>query len=111
MDAVKEITQWTDGSQCNHTYLLNGDKMVAYIARGTTKPFYFKNPIVISRSGRKFEKLQVNPFTVPAVPQTLKQVAGSNGNVYYIDTETNTCTCPGYTFRGACKHTKELQHA
>jgi hypothetical protein len=108
MDAVKEITIWTDGSSCNHTYLLNGDKMVAYIKNGGTEPFYFSKPITISRSGRKFEKLSVNPFEVPKLESSIKEVAGSKGNVYYVDTETNTCTCPGYTFRGACKHVKEL---
>jgi uncharacterized Zn finger protein len=25
-----------------------------------------------------------------------------------VDTLEGTCTCPGYTFRGACKHVKEL---
>ena len=108
MDAVKETTVWTDGSSCNHTYLLNGDKMVAYIKNGASEPFYFSKPITISRSGRKFEKLSVNPFEVPKLESSIKEVAGSKGNVYYVDTETNTCTCPGYTYRGDCKHVKEL---
>ena len=108
MDAVKEITVWTDGSSCNHTYLLNGDKMVAYIKQGGSEPFYFSKPITISRSGRKFEKLTPNPFEVPKLASSIKEVAGSKGAVYYVDTETNTCTCPGYTYRGDCKHVKEL---
>jgi hypothetical protein len=120
MDAVKETTVWTDGSNCNHTYLLNGDKMVAYIKQGSSEPFYFSKPIAISRSGRKFEKLKDNPFNdwakllkahidVEPTPTYIKKVAGSKpGVTYEVNTDENTCSCPGYTFRGACKHIKEL---
>jgi hypothetical protein len=120
MDAVKETTVWTDGSNCNHTYLLNGDKMVAYIKQGSSEPFYFSKPITISRSGRKFEKLKDNPFNdwakllkahidVEPTPAYIKKVAGSKpGVTYEVNTDENTCSCPGYTFRGACKHIKEL---
>ena len=46
MEALKEVTVWEDSTtQCNHTYLLDGDKMLAYIKNGETTPFYFKNPI------------------------------------------------------------------
>jgi uncharacterized Zn finger protein len=45
----------------------------------------------------------------PAKDPDVVEVAGSKpGVVYLVNTVTNTCTCPGYTFRGACKHTKEL---
>jgi hypothetical protein len=119
MDAVKETTVWTDGSNCNHTYLLNGDKMVAYIKQGSSEPFYFSKPITISRSGRKFEKLKDNPFNdwakllkahidVEPTPAYIKKVAGSKpGVTYEVNTDENTCSCPGYTFRGKCKHIEE----
>lgn len=116
MEAVKETTVWADGkSAVNHTYLLDGDKMVAYIRYGTTEPFYFKQPIKgFSRSGRKFEKLTTNPFkvNVEETPAYIKKVAGSKPGVFYtVNTDENTCTCPGYTFRGTCKHVKELETA
>jgi len=111
MQAYKEITVWDDPTP-NHIYLLDGDKMVAYIKQGTTEPFYFKKPIVISRSGRKFEELKKNPFTVDIpVESFIIKVQGSKGQTYSVNTEEHTCTCPGFTFRGDCKHVKELELA
>ena len=108
MEALKEVTVWEDEAfaQCNHTYLLEGNKMLAYIKAGGTNPVYFKTPIDISRSRRKFEKLKVNPFEVK-LPSAVVEVAGSKGAVYYVNTNDKTCTCPGFTFRGKCKHTEE----
>lgn len=110
MEAVKEITVWADGSTSNHTYLLDGDKMVAYIPFGKTVQTTFKNPIRISKSGRKFEKLKVSPFKQvdSDVNPAIIQVQGSKGETYTVNTEEHTCSCPGFTFRGTCKHIKEL---
>jgi hypothetical protein len=115
MQAYKETTVWDDGNTAiNHTYLLNGDQMVAYIRVGTTVPFYFKNPIRISKSGRKFEVVEPNPFdNIPSVVvqqelSNTREIDGSKGAKYIVDLDAKTCTCPGYTYRGTCKHTKEL---
>jgi hypothetical protein len=107
MQAVKEVTKWEGSQQPNHVYLLDGDKMVAYIKFGIGDPFYFKKPIRIDKRGRKFEAMKSNPFTVE-VKSDLIEISGSKGNVYYVDKEAKTCTCAGFTFRGSCKHTKEL---
>jgi hypothetical protein len=117
MQAYKEITVWDDGNTAiNHTYLLNGDQMIAYIRVGTTVPFYFKNPIRISKSGRKFELVEPNPFAfLPqvVVAQTtsdnIVEIDGSKGAKYILDKSEKTCTCPGFTYRGTCKHVKELE--
>lgn len=109
--AYLETTVWADSAGVNHTYLLEGDRMIAYIRHGTTEPFYFKNPITISKSGRKFKLVEPNPFDqVFPVEQDadVKEIAGSKGAVYYLNVRDKTCTCPGYTFRGTCKHVKEL---
>ena len=119
MQAFKEITVWDDGAtNINHTYLLDGDKMVAYIRIGTTVPFYFKNPIRIDKRGRKFELVDPNPFAfLPqvVVEQTTSdnvvEIEGSKGARYILDKVLCTCTCPGFTYRGTCKHVKELETA
>jgi len=115
--AFRETTTWADSpSTINHTYLLEGDVMIAYMRSQTAVPFYFKKPIRISRSGRKFQLVEPNPFdhlAVPVVAQTneILEVEGSKGARYYVNLDTKTCTCPGYTYRGTCKHVKELDTA
>jgi hypothetical protein len=115
--AYKETTAWADGSGAaiNHTYLLSGDSMIAYMRVGSSVPFVFKAPIRISRSGRKFELVEPNPFDViptVVVQQTVsantREIEGSSGARYILDLDSRTCTCPGYTYRGTCKHTKAL---
>ena len=104
MLAIKETT---GGLFPAHTYLLDGTTLVAYIKVGDTKPFYFKNGIKgFSKSGRKFEELKKNPFKVE-VKSSLKEVIGSKGEKYFVDEEAKTCTCPGFTFRGKCKHVEQ----
>lgn len=108
--AYRETTVWVDNtSQINHTYWLEGDHMAAYIPHGTGQPVWFKTPIRISRSGRKFEPVSdhlfVDSVSVTA-PSTTIQVRGSRGDWYTVDQDLNTCTCPGYTYRGTCKHVK-----
>jgi hypothetical protein len=113
MQAYKEITVWDDGNtNINHTYLLDSDKMLAYIRKGTEDEFWFKTPIRIDKRGRKFELVKQNPFTgLGGRIQNLKEIDGSKGQKYIINLDDNTCTCPGFTFRGICKHIKELETA
>lgn len=107
MEAVLEVTAWP---YPNHTYLLDGTTLVAYIKKGETTPFYFKNGIKgFDRRGRKFVKADSSLFKAPknAAENTKIEVKGSKGNSYWVDPEAQTCTCPGFTFRGNCKHVAE----
>jgi hypothetical protein len=104
MEAVRETT---GGQFPPHTYLLDGNNLVSYIKSGETEPFYFKNPIKgFDKRGRKFVTVTPNPFKVKTQSNLIK-VKGSNGKEYTIDPEAKTCNCPGYTFRGSCKHVVE----
>jgi hypothetical protein len=101
MEALRETT---GGQFPAHTYLLDGNNLVSYIKSGETEPFYFKNPIKgFDKRGRKFVTITPNPFKVKT-SSNLITVKGSKGNEYTIDTDAQTCNCPGFTFRGACKH-------
>lgn len=106
MLALCETTKWK-GDFPNHTYLVDGMKALAYIKCGTKKPIYFNTPIKFDRRGRTFIELCANPFKV-VKEDTRIAVKGSKGNTYYIDKDEGTCTCPGYTFRGTCKHIKDV---
>jgi hypothetical protein len=104
MEALQETT---GGAFHPHVYLLDGNNLVAYIKSGETAPFYFKNPIKgFDKRGRKFATVTPNPFKVKQ-QSNLITIKGSNGNVYTVDPESKSCNCPGYTFRGACKHVAE----
>jgi hypothetical protein len=100
--AFLETTKW-DGDIQNHIYLLEGDKAIAYIGERTTVAHYFKKPITIDKRGRTFIEVATTLFE-EEVNTDLREVAGSKGAVYYVNDEEKTCTCPGFTFRGTCKH-------
>lgn len=107
-EAFLETTVW-DGPYPNHTYLLEGDRAIAYIKVGTKEPFYFSKPIQLDKRGRKFQKLDKNPFGKQETDPTLIEVKGSKGDTYYVDPVAATCTCSGFKFRGTCKHLKSLE--
>jgi hypothetical protein len=105
MEALRETT---GGLFPAHTYLLDGTTLVAYIKKGERDPFYFKNGIKnFDKRGRKFEVIKPNPFKTPKAA-SMMEFKGSKGNSYWVDPEAKTCTCPGYTFRGNCKHVAEI---
>lgn len=111
MEALREVTVWETEYQPNHTYLLDGDRIVAYIPKGTDEIRVSKSGrIKLDRRYRKFEKVDASVFGEVARPaaKTLK-VEGSKGAVYEVDLEEGSCTCPGFKFRGQCKHINQLK--
>jgi predicted nucleic acid-binding Zn finger protein len=88
-----------------HTYLVDGNNLVAYVKANTTEPFYFKNPIKgFDKRGRKFEPGNITLFTQKK-ESNARTVIGSKGQTYTVT--DNSCSCPGYTYRGTCKHLAE----
>ena len=111
MEAVRETTVWTgvDYKAPNHDYLLDGDRVVAYRPWGTGEIRVLSGKIKIDRRGRKFEKLEPNPFKdIGKAKSMVVEVKGSKGQTYYVDPEAKTCTCPGFTFRGNCRHMVDI---
>ncbi len=102
---MEALVETTGPGFPEHTYLLDGTNLVAYIKVNEQQPFYFKTPIKgFDRRGRKFVKGNINLFTVKKATTYERTVQGSNGKEYRVNDEEGTCTCPGFTFRGACKH-------
>lgn len=105
MEALRETT---GGLFPAHTYLLDSNNLVAYIKATETEPFYFKNPIKgFDKRGRKFESVATTPFKQLKKESNVITVQGSKGQTYFVDRDQKTCTCPGFTFRGSCKHLAE----
>ena len=118
MKALKEITNW---AVPNHTYIVEGNNLVGYIKQGASSVHYFTKPIKgFDQRGRKFEQVDVplvdwakslKEHIEAAEPLPyIKKVQGSKPNTWYeVNTDEQTCTCSGFTFRGTCKHVKELE--
>jgi hypothetical protein len=104
----RETTDWGDIKCPNHIYVLDDKKenLLAYIKAGTNEHKVFSKPIRFDMRHRTFKELK---RTKPA--DNLIKVEGSKGAVYLVDPETKTCSCPGYKFRGDCKHVAEIQQA
>jgi hypothetical protein len=118
MKILKEVTQWkVPYRQPNHVYLMDGDRALAYVRWGQGEPEYFATPTRIDRRGRKF--IEVNndwgfKVTVRAPapePGQSWTVTGSRGDTYTVKLDAGrwSCTCPGHSFRGRCRHVNEQQ--
>ena len=102
IEVLQQTTVWTEGNVSNGIYHVND---AGHLVQYNDK--VFKNPLKqFSKSKRTFDK--IDQYEDTAEPKTSNAiiVKGSKGNTYTI--EDGKCSCPGYTFRGNCKHVKEL---
>jgi hypothetical protein len=111
MKFYKETTEWATP---NHIYLLSTDKSKAYgyIKRGTDVAVTFKKPYNFDQRGRKFVEVQeLGEIDLDEVKSEKWEFTGSRGNTYIVQKIDNMlkCSCPGYTFRGDCKHVKQVE--
>jgi len=111
MDILKEVTVWDLDYQPNHVYhILDNGKCYAYQIKGEGELIVLSKPGNFEKRGRKFVKLKrvPDPITDPTI-QTV-EVKGSKGNVYTVTLgDIPKCSCPGFTFRGNCKHIAEAK--
>lgn len=112
MQILKETTVWnTDSNIPNHTYLLDGDKLIAYAVRGGDEIRTSPSRMKIDKRGRS--------FVVTKHPGLQKFISGekpedgvrsfkinSKDKVYFVTVKKGkyTCTCTGFNYRGKCKH-------
>lgn len=107
---LKEVTEdWVvDYLLPNHTYLIEGDKIIAYKPWHDDPVQHLSGRMRLDRARRKFKELPYVPseweMEEEQAPSNIVVVEGSKGNTYEVDVEEGTCTCPGFTFRGKCKH-------
>lgn len=101
MECIREVS---DDYANGQTYLLDGTKLIAYVKAGDTEAVYFSKPIQFSKRYRKFVPGDKSLFK-RNIKSAGRQVLGSKpGVTYTVDDEKRTCTCPGFQFRGTCKH-------
>lgn len=110
MQALLETTKWDTEFQPNHIYLMDGYNAVAYIRSqhrgdGTSVPFYFKKPLPIDMRGRTFKKISLSVFGIMEKLPVI-EVQGKTGK-YVVDVLNKRCSCPGFRYRGDCKHVVE----
>lgn len=102
MELLKEVTVWENNTP-NHTYLVEGDKVLGYLKRHEFPVTMFKTPMRFDRRYRKFDVVVDNPFNIED-NASVKIVKGSKGQSYTVNINEGTCSCPGFRFRGDCKH-------
>jgi SWIM zinc finger len=115
MKILQEVTDWQDYPVANHVYFTDDSrgKIYAYIKQGTDNVFEFAAPIKFDVRGRKFKTVDVNIWNfIPrgdAQPEDKTwQVQGSK-EVYTVTKDYTgkiSCSCPGFKYRGDCKHVK-----
>jgi hypothetical protein len=123
MKYFQEVTEWNCGYDVpNHIYYMNDAKTeaVGYIPAGKKRLIKFSKPMKLDTKGRKFVKLSkdAEPDSVyfekktePKPAANVITVEGSKGNKYFVSVSGTryTCTCPGFSFRGKCKHVESVK--
>jgi hypothetical protein len=98
IEVLQEVTKWEDNTP-NHTYHVNASgKMIGYVQYGTDTLKMFTKPLSFDKRYRKFKTVSQYHDTAAAG----KVVMGSKGQTYYVN--DGKCSCPGFKFRGQCKH-------
>ncbi len=113
MKFYQETTVW-DGNVPNHIYLLSTDKskLYGYIKSGTQETQVFRKAIAFDQRGRKFREVaELGEIDLDEVRSEKWEFTGSKGDTYIVQKidDVLKCSCPGYTYRGDCKHIKQVE--
>ena len=102
---LQEITDW---DQHNGVYYVNDhDYLVGYRATLESEYKEFKSPMKrFSKARRKFIIVGTIAEDTDTSAAWQREVKGSKGNTYIVAVENgqSSCTCPGFKYRGQCKH-------
>jgi hypothetical protein len=111
LEILKETTVWSDGSNANHTYLLDGSKIVAYAKSSDNSVQVLRTQIKIDKRYRTFIKTKhfgleklIKSSSTKSNTRVFK--VKSKEKEYFVELSdyNYTCTCTGFNFRGKCKH-------
>ena len=111
LEILKETTIWNDGSIINHTYLLEGTKIVAYAKFGGDEVQVLRTQIKIDKRYRTFVKTNhyglekfIKKTPIKSNTRVFKVVSKTKEYFVELSDYNYTCTCTGFNFRGKCKH-------
>jgi len=111
LEILKETTVWSDRSNANHTYLLEGTKIVAYAKFGGDEIQVLKTQIKIDKRYRTFVKTKhyglekfIKKTPIKSNTRVFKVVSKTKEYFVELSDYNYTCTCTGFNFRGKCKH-------
>ena len=111
LEILKETTIWNDGSMINHTYLLEGTKIVAYAKFGGDEVQVLRTQIKIDKRYRTFVKTKhyglekfIKKTPIKSNTRVFKVVSKTKEYFVELSDYNYTCTCTGFNFRGKCKH-------
>lgn len=104
IEILQEVTDWGKYKVNNGIYHVNSaGKLVAYQPNKQAEVQVLNVPSTqFSKARRKFVKIGERP---EQLDNDVIVIKSSSGKTYTI--QDGNCSCPGYTFRGNCKHVKE----
>lgn len=109
---LQETTDWGTARVANGIYHLNDAGHLVGYEGPKTGYKEFKTPMKhFNKSRRTFEVVGSYPEDEMEIPGvTRHEFTGSKGNIYIVTDDNGkvTCNCPGYKFRGKCKHSDEI---
>jgi len=111
IEILQETTDWGKYKVNNGIYHVNSaGKLVAFQPNEHAPVQHLKVPSTqFSKARRKFKKIGERPDPQTEQDSNIIEVKGSTGKIYIIDLDKKTCTCPGFTYRGNCKHVKQYR--
>ena len=104
MKLVMETTVFSDSKMPNHSYLLNAAGIaIGYRKFSAGEVVRFRTPLRLDVRGRTFELVDDLGSDAEGSSKVV-EVAGSKGDVYFVDVYRKQCSCTGFKYRGECKH-------
>jgi uncharacterized Zn finger protein len=86
--------------------------MYGYIKAGTEEVTVMKTAYRFDARRRTFQEVkELGEIDLDQVKGERWEFTGSKGDTYIVQKTDNVlqCTCPGFVFRGDCKHIKEVE--